>query len=140
MTPSPSHVRFHAHGCVSEPLQRPRRPRSLANASCDACAHTTHLTLAAQQGQPGGHDRHAHCGHADRAQVQGANLHRIRSSSSPQVTKEAGTFWVAPQPKDMPEGWEQAVALNPDFKTGNFIYHKCGSALPRAVVTTAQSG
>ena len=40
------------------------------------------------------------------------------------ITKEAGTHCVSPQPKDLPEGWEQAVALNPDHATGTFIYHK----------------
>jgi hypothetical protein len=40
------------------------------------------------------------------------------------VSKEAGTFMLTPQPADLPKGWEQAVALNPDGKTGAFIYHK----------------
>ena len=40
------------------------------------------------------------------------------------VSKESGTYIITPQPKDLPEGWEQAVAVNPDGKTGSFIFHK----------------
>jgi hypothetical protein len=40
------------------------------------------------------------------------------------VSKEAGTYVMMPQPEDMPKGWEQAIALNPDGETGSYIYHK----------------
>ncbi|EGD81502.1 hypothetical protein PTSG_02219 [Salpingoeca rosetta] len=46
-----------------------------------------------------------------------------RPKRTTKVSNESGTYVIQPHPSDLPNCWERAVALNPDGKTGAFVYH-----------------
>ena len=56
--------------------------------------------------------------------VRGESKPKGKPKRDSKVRIESGTFVIVPQSDNLPEGWEEAVALNPAGKTGNYSYHK----------------